>query len=205
MFIVFEGGDGCGKSTQLDLCAKWLHESGRECVRCNDPGTTELGSRVRSLLLEHGSVEIDLRAEMLLFMVARAQLIQEVVKPALAENKIVLCDRFVLSTVVYQGHAGVAGRQLNRETIYQIGEIATDAVSPDLYLTFDLPVEKAAERVGPKKDRMESRGSEFFENVRRGFIAESEALPDLIKLIDADQSIEKIHEQVKSLISPLLG
>lgn len=199
MFIVFEGGDGCGKSTQLELCRDWLKSNGIQCVSCSDPGTTELGKRVRRILLEHDDFEIGNRAESLLFMVARAQLIEEVVAPALAQNQIVLCDRFVLSTVVYQGYAG----ELSPDEIYSIGKIATNDTMPDLTLVFDLPVEIAQERLGPEKDRMESRGIDYFERVRSGFREEAEKHSN-IKLIDASRSAEEIHGEVKKIVRELL-
>lgn len=199
MFIVFEGVDGTGKTTQLKRCHHWLEETGRRVTVCRDPGSTALGDRLREVLLERSDLEIDSVAEMFLFMAARAQLVSEVIRPALGDGQIVLCDRFLLSTVVYQGRAG----KLDPKLIWQTGKIATGGISPDVTLIFDVPLEIAMGRMGTRLDRMESRGEEFLSVVRRGFLAESASLPGA-RVIDATGSPDEIHEEVRKVIAAAL-
>ncbi len=199
MLIVFEGVDGSGKSTQLALCRDWLKNRGLAVTTCQDPGSTELGIQIRNLLLQRGQTPIGCGSEMFLFMAARAQLVSEIIQPALQQNLVVLCDRFLLSTVVYQGHAG----DLEPQAIWDIGQTATSGVSPDLTLVFDLPVSTAVERIGGQRDSMESRGTDYLTNVRNGFITESQSNTG-IKLIDASGTPQDIHDTVCEIIQPLL-
>ncbi|HMO15442.1 MAG TPA: dTMP kinase [Pirellulaceae bacterium] len=201
MLIVFEGADGCGKSTQIKLCRDWMIERGIDVVVCRDPGSTPLGERVRDLLLNHDSCDIGHRAEMLLFMTARAQLVEEIIRPNLTAGKIVLCDRFYLSTVVYQGYAG----EIPISEIYQIAEIATNALKPELTLIFDLDVNTALQRVGAQRDRLESRGPAYFEKVREGFLAEAKNNPGQTLVLDARPAAAEVHAQVKHKIAEILG
>src|SRR6186713_2549405 len=127
MFFSFDGVDGAGKSTQMERFCLWLRQQGHEFVTCRDPGSTQLGERLRSILLEKSATPIDRRAEMLLYMASRAQLVEEVIRPALAAGKTVVCDRFLLANVVYQGHAG----GLDVSSLWQVGAVATDGLSPD--------------------------------------------------------------------------
>src|SRR5687768_8133459 len=128
MFFSFDGIDGAGKSTQLRLFCERLRAHGLDVVVCRDPGSTELGERIRDIVLSHdGATPIARRSEMLLYMAARAQLVEEVIRPALAAGKIVVCDRFLLANIVYQGHAG----GLDVSDVRQVGAIATDGVLPD--------------------------------------------------------------------------
>ncbi len=192
MLIVFEGSDGCGKSTQLQMSREWLLQHNIECATCRDPGSTELGERVRSLLLDHDSFEIGNRTEVMLFMAARAQLVEEIIRPAMAAKQYVLCDRFFLSTVVYQGYAG----NIPVDEIYQAAELATNGLKPNLTFVFDLPCDLAMQRVGVQRDRMESRDQAFFERVRQGFANEAARFPQTHVLIDASQTIDQVHSQV---------
>ena len=164
MFFVFDGVDGSGKSTQVERLAKYLEAHG-EVVTCKDPGSTALGEALRSILLEKGQTSIDIRSEMMLFTTARTQLVQEIIKPAIKRGAFVVLDRFVMSTVVYQGHAG----KLNPDDIRTVNGFATDGVTPDQTFVFDVPVATAMERIGSSRDRMESRGDEYFSAVREGF------------------------------------
>lgn len=200
MFIVFEGVDGTGKSTQLEKCRTWLAGLGHDVTVCRDPGTTDLGGRLRDLLLRKSELAIDVTAEMFLFMAARAQMVSETILPALQQDRIVLCDRFLLSTVVYQGHAG----SLDPNKIWQIGQIATQNCQPDITLVFDAPLTTTMKRIGSRRDRMESRGEEFFSSVRRGFLAEA-ATQDSIRVIDASGDAGDIHLQVREAVEPSLS
>jgi len=200
-FFVLEGLDGVGKSTQIDALAQWLMELGHPVVTCRDPGTTATGEAIRDLLL-HATSPIDRQAEMLLYMAARAQLVAEVVRPALDASKSVVCDRFLLSNVVYQGYAG----GLDVGSIWQVGRLATRGVMPDLSIVLDLPPAVARDRRGPDRDRMERQGAEFQEAVRRGFVelAAQEA-PFPIAVIDAAAPPDVVHARVRQAVTPYLG
>lgn len=192
MFFVFDGVDGAGKSTQLEMFVKWLQCQDHDVVICKDPGSTELGERIRSVLLGKHDIPISMRAEMMLFTTARTQLVQQIIKPALANKKTVVLDRYIFSTVVYQGHAG----DLDPEELWSINRIATEGTMPDMTFLLDVPVEVAMERIGDSRDRMESRGKEYFERVRQGFIDESERWPESVELVDATRSTVEIHSDI---------
>ena len=204
LFVVFEGVDGAGKSTQLDLCFEWLVSTERDVVLLRDPGSTDLGKQVRNILLHRGDTAIDFVSETFLFMAARAQLVREKILPALARQQTVLCDRFLLSTMVYQGYAGSTANALSPQSIAQMGYTATTGLQPDITLVFDLPVDVAWQRVGSERDSLESRGKEYFEKVRHGFLTEA-AKDDSIRVIDAQPSAKDIHEVVKQEINSYLA
>ncbi len=199
MFIAFEGVDGTGKSTQLERCQAWIEEMGHEVLVCHDPGSTPLGLKLRELLLNRSELQIDIESEMFLFMAARAQMVAELILPALAQGRCVLCDRFLLSTVVYQGYAG----NLEPQKIWEIGSVATRGCLPDLTLVFDAPLEVAMQRLGTGRDRMESRGETFFAAVRSGFLAEA-ANHDSLQVVDASGQAAEIHQHVRKAIEPLI-
>ena len=201
MFIVFEGVDGAGKTTQLTQLVQWLEHRGITVVTCKDPGSTELGEQLRSILLESADTPISMRAEMMMFTTARAQLVDEIVRPALAAGKTVVLDRYIYSTIVYQGHAG----NLPIDNIRQVNNIATEGLKPDLTFVIDLPVEVSMQRLGKSLDRMESRGAEYFEKVRAGFIAESERALKGIKLIDGNRSPEEIQTELQAITDRYLN
>jgi dTMP kinase len=202
MFYAIEGLDGAGKSTQIELLAEALRnlppaaglegvQGSREIVTCRDPGSTPAGEAIRALLLDPAS-KIGMTAEMLLYMAARAQLVEEVIRPALDAGKIVISDRFLLSNVVYQGHAG----GLSPAEIWRIGQTATGGLLPRMIFVLDLPPEESDRRLDRPRDRLELRGEEFRANVRNGFLREAAAAPDKIRIIDASQSIEEVHQQI---------
>jgi len=193
MFFVFDGVDGAGKSTQLEMFVQWLTELGHDVVTCKDPGSTELGERIRNVLLGDHEIPISMRAEMMLFTTARTQLIQQIVKPALAAGKTVVLDRYIFSTVVYQGHAG----DLDPDELWSINRIATEGIMPDVTFILDVPVDVAMKRLGNSLDRMESRGTEYFEKVRTGFIREAERWPDAVDVIDATRSPDAIQSDIR--------
>ncbi len=196
MFIVFDGIDGAGKSTQINLTKQWLQENGHRVETFYDPGSTELGKSLRELLLGGYEYPIDLTTEMLMFVAARAQLVAEKIRPALATGKTVLCDRYTFSTVVYQGHAG----GLSIEKIWQANQIATGGLQADLQLLFDLPAEVAFSRLGKGLDRMESRGTTFFEKVRQGFLLEAKRFPVGVEVIDATLETDTVQGAIRRLI-----
>lgn len=192
MFFSFDGIDGVGKSTQLALFCDWLRGRGCEPVVCRDPGGTPLGEVVRRILLESDrATPIGRRSEMLLYMAARAQLVDEVIRPALEAGRTVVCDRFVLANVVYQGHAG----GLDVEMIWQVGQVATAGLRPDLTLLLDMPPEAAAARLSRPLDRMEQQGPDYREKLREGFLREA-ARDESIVVIDAAQTVEYVHQEI---------
>jgi dTMP kinase len=191
MFYTFDGLDGTGKSTQLGLFVDWLRAKGCELVTCVDPGSTPLGEAIRALLLEKKETPIALAAEMLLFMAARAQLVDAVIRPALAAGKTVVSDRYLLANVVYQGHAG----GLDVETLWRIGSVATQDINPDRTFLLDMPPMAAQGRIDRALDRMETRGDDYRQRLRAGFLAEAARRSEIV-VIDAAQSIEAVHAEI---------
>ncbi len=199
-FIALDGLDGTGKSTQQRLLADWLRGQGHDVVTCRDPGTTSLGEKIRSVLLARDGAAIDRRAEMLLYMAARAQLVDEVIQPALAAGKTVVSDRYLLANVVYQGYAG----GLDVESIRRVGRVATGGLLPALVVVLDMPVEAAANRIRRQRDRMEEQGDDFTRRVREGFLAEAASDRQGIVVIDASQSIEEVHADIRAAVERIL-
>ena len=196
LFITFEGVDGCGKSTQMDLLAQYLKQKGHDVILTREPGANGLGEKIREILLNYKG-EVSDRCESFLFLADRAQNIDIIVKPAVTEGKIVLCDRHTDSTVAYQGY----GRGLDLDRINKLNTLATNGMKPDLTFVFDIDTDTSMERVGKNKDRMESAGLEFQKKVRNGYLELAKKEPERIKVVDASKSIEEIHEQVISLIN----
>lgn len=199
MFLSLDGVDGSGKSTQCKLLADWLQSCGHRVTLCHDPGGTEIGIVLRRLLLEHRG-HMALECEAMLFMASRAQLTAEVIRPALANQHIVVADRFLLANVVYQGHAG----GLNPEQLHSIGLLATGGLEPDLIFVLDVPVAEAQVRRDRPNDRIESRAREFHERVRFGFRAEVQRRPDRIRLLDATQSVDVVQAAIRAEVERLL-
>jgi len=195
MFLSIDGGDGSGKSTQVALVCQWLAEQGRAAVACRDPGSTKLGEAVRELLLHRHDLRIDRRSEMLLYMAARAQLVEELIRPAMAQGKTVVSDRYLLANVVYQGHAGGLGA----DVLWEMGRVATGGLLPDLTIVLDLPAEAAAARLRRTLDRMERQGEDFHERVRQGFLVEAARQPDCI-VVDAARSVEEVQADVRRAV-----
>jgi dTMP kinase len=192
MFFSFDGVDGVGKSTQINLLAEALRQRGREVVTCRDPGSTALGEALRNILLDHHGKAIHRKSEMLLYMAARAQLVEEIIRPALAAGKIVLSDRFLLANVVYQGHAG----GLDCDEIWRVGGITVAGIAPRLTFLLDMPAEQAAKRIQRAPDRMEAQGLGYLESVRQGFLAEARQRPQEILVLDANRPPAAIHADV---------
>lgn len=201
MFFSFDGIDGVGKTTQLELFVQWLSLSGRRVLSCRDPGTTELGETLRGVVLERHHIPIHPLSEMLIYMAARAQLVQEVVLPALRAGHTVVSDRFLLANLVYQGYAG----GLNVEQVRTVGAVATADVVPDLTFLLDMPVDQAALRIDRSLDRMEARGTDYLTQVRAGFLQEAERSPDSIVVIDATQEIAAVQAQIQMAAQRVLG
>ena len=191
LFITFEGADGCGKTTQLNLLKEYLINKGYDVVITREPGAKGLGEKVRDILLNYDG-EVSDRCESFLFLADRAQNIDIIVNPAIESGKIVLCDRHTDSTVAYQGY----GRGLNIEEINMLNNLATKNKKPDLTLVFDVNIETSMQRVGTDKDRMENAGKDFFNRVRHGYLEIAKKEPDRIKVIDSTKSIENVFNKV---------
>lgn len=198
-FLSLDGLDGTGKSTQCRLLADWLRARGHDVTTCIDPGGTPLGGQLRSLVLHHRP-DIDRMCEALLFMASRAQLLAEVVRPALASGKTVISDRFLLANVVYQGHAG----GLDVERLWQIGRFAAGDLEPDLTVVLDLAPERAAARRGRPADRIESRDAAYHVRLREGFLAEARRRPERIRVVDAAGSVEAVQEAIRREVTVIL-
>ncbi len=195
LFITFEGGDGCGKTTQINLLDEYLRSKGYKTLLTREPGSKGLGVKLREILLNYDG-DVSPVCESFLFLADRAQHVDCIIKPALEEGTIVLCDRHTDSTVAYQGY----GRGLDLAQIHNLNKIATSGLKPDLTIVLDVDVETSQKRVGSEKDRMESAGIEFFERVRKGFLEIAKQEPERVKVVDSTQSIEEIHKEILELV-----
>ena len=200
LFLVLDGTEGCGKSTQAAILARRLAELGRDTLLVRDPGTTRIGEQIRSILLDPEHREMAMRCEMLLYMAARAQMMTETILPALGAGKIVICDRFVSSTLAYQ----LGGDGLSATEIRAVAKLAIKGRWPDLTILLDLPVEQSLARVKRTKDRIEQRPMAYHEQVRRNYLAQAQADPDSYRVIDAARPIEQVAEDVWRAVEPLL-
>ena len=193
-FITVEGIDGVGKSTQAALMEAVLDSAGYDVLRLREPGGVKISEQIREILLDPANAEMGDVCELLLYEAARAQLVHQVIRPALAAGKTVVCDRFYDSTTAYQAFAD----GLDRNMVFQANELAVDGCRPDLTLVFDLPVEDALRRRSGREaeDRLELKGLEFQERVAAGFRAVAADEPDRVKLIDAGESIAEVFSGV---------
>jgi dTMP kinase len=202
MFITLEGGEGAGKSTNLEFARQWLLRAGRDVVVTREPGGTELGERVREILLHGRLLHISAESEMLLMFAARAEHIARVIRPALDAGKIVLCDRFTDATYAYQG----GGRGIPAERIAVIEGWVQGKLRPDLTLLFDVPVEDGRRRAGLRSepDRFEQESNEFFARVQATYRARAASEPGRIRVIDASQSLEKVERQIDAVLKEVV-
>lgn len=202
LFLSLDGLDGCGKSTQIELLKAWLAERGLEVCQTREPGGTNLGEALREILLHREDLALGMMSEMLLYMASRAQLMEEVVLPALAAGKVVIADRFLLANAVYQGSAG----GLDPEVIWEIGRTATASRMPDLTFLLDLDAEAAQARLSGSLDRLESRGLTYMQKVRQGYLDEVAKLgSDAFLIVDATQEPEAIHQTIVRTLEARLG
>ena len=204
VFITFEGIDGCGKSTQLRMLTGELRARGLEVVTTREPGGTTLGQKLRAALLDVQE-QVDPLAELLVFAADRAQHVRAVLRPSLAEDKIVISDRYADATAAYQGH----GRGFAPELIDQIVQLATDGLKPDLTLLFDLSIAESAvrtrRRVAAKRsDRLDSEKVEFHERVRQAYLDIARTHSDRVRVIDASGSAQQTHQLVMNIVIPFL-
>ena len=203
MLITLEGGEGAGKSTNLEFVRQWLLRAGRDVLVTREPGGTALGERVRDILLHGRELQISAESEMLLMFAARAEHIARVIRPALDAGKIVLCDRFTDATYAYQG----GGRGIPAARITVIEDWVQGDLRPDLTLLFDVPVEDGRRRAGLRSepDRFEQENNEFFARVRATYLARAASEPGRIRVIDASQSLEKVEQQIGSVLKEVLN
>jgi dTMP kinase len=201
LFIVFEGGEGCGKSTQTRSLCRRLSRVGFHAVLTREPGGTKLGERVRRCLKQNDGTQISPLAELLLIDAARAQLVSEVIRPALEAGQVVICDRFTPSTLVYQGY----GRGLDMDTLRAVNDAATDGLSTDLVVLLDIPVEAGLGRKkGKDKDRFESESLAFHRRVRRGYLEMARADPKKWLVVDGRLPRKAIEKEIWQRVSVLL-
>ena len=196
-FITFEGSEGSGKSTQIDLVRDYLEDRKIETQFLREPGGVQISEKIRNLLLDVKNVEMSDECETLLYMAARAQLMSEVLLPSLKKGEHVLCDRFLDSTIVYQGY----GNGVDIEIIRKLGQFITQGAKPDLTLIFDIDAKTGLSRIKHSKDRIERRAIAYHNRVRQGYIKLSQQEPLRVKLIQADhKSKEEIFEEVRTHI-----
>jgi dTMP kinase len=201
MFFSFDGIDGVGKSTQSRLLCESLRERGYDVIACRDPGSTPLGERIRALLLTtDAATPIGIRSEMLLYMAARAQLVDEVIRPALESGKVVVSDRYLLANVVYQGHAG----GLDSDMVREVGRIATGGTLPDCIFLLDMVPAEADRRLDRPLDRMESQGSGYRKRLQKGFLAEVPHWGNRIHVINAARSVEQVQADIRRIAEQML-
>lgn len=198
-FLSLDGPDGGGKTTQVGHLVRWFQRHGIDAVACRDPGGTELGEKLRAIVMGRQETSIAMRAEMLLYMASRAQLVEEVIRPALASGRVVVCDRFLLANVAYQGYAG----GLPVDDLWRVGLVATGGLLPDLTVLIDVPPEVALARMGGPRDRIEDRPEAYRAKVRAGFLHAAANYPAPIVTIDgsaeADAVLARIvHEVARS-------
>jgi dTMP kinase len=199
-FISLDGPDGTGKSTQHGLLVDWLAAQKIPVTACTDPGGTALGQQLRQLVLFGREHHIALPAEAFLFMASRAQLVAEVIRPALERGEVVVSDRFTLANVVYQGHAG----GLDPRELWAVGRVATGGLDPDLTLVFDADLDVALSRRTRAADRLEERAREYQEAVRRGFLYEAGMRPGPCQIIDATPDPAAVQQTVRAKVTRLL-
>jgi dTMP kinase len=191
-FIVFEGVEGAGKGTQVRLAREFLEGMGHDVLVTREPGGTELGEQLRDSLLDHGE-SVDARAETLLFAASRAQHVSRVIRPALEEGKFVLCDRYLDSSLAYQG----TGRGLGEQDVLSLNVWATQGLFPDLVILLHLEPDRGLARIGAEQDRIEAEDESFHAKVSDAFLKIAEDHPERFRIIDADARPDVVHTRVR--------
>jgi len=199
-FIVLDGPDGCGKSSQARMLMDWLQRQGIPTVGFRDPGTTIIGEKIREILLSPAHEAMTTSAEVLLYMAARVQLWAEKIQPALKEGRCVVLDRWLSSTCAYQGYAGAFGM----ETVIEIARASLERVWPDLTIILDIDLPTAAQRLKRELDRMEQKGDRYHSRVREGFLKLAEGRPDFA-VVDATGSVEATHREIVTILQERHG
>jgi dTMP kinase len=213
-FIVLDGGEGCGKTTQTKLLLARLQRDNLPVQLVHDPGTTRVGKLIRQILLDPANADMRMRCEMLLYMAARAQMMDEIIAPALARGANVISDRFISSTLAYQ----LGGEGLTAKEIRAVGDVAIRGRWPDLTIILDMPVESSSVRVDPQfmlgfaggfapreeKDRIEQRSVEYHKQVRANYLKQATSDRQHYRVVKADRSIEEVHDAIWKLVHPLV-
>lgn len=193
-FLVLDGPEGAGKTTQVQRLVQRLRDAGRKATSVRDPGSTPVSERIREVLLDRRLPEMGARTEVFLYMASRAEMVVRIVRPALDVGLIVVCDRFVSSTVAYQGYAG----GIDPELIWDLGRTACGGIEPNLTVILDLPVEEGLARARrlAEPDRIEAKDQTFHEKVRQGFLSMAEARPQVFAVVDASQPPDAVAEAI---------
>ncbi len=198
-FIVLDGTEGSGKSTQIALLGERLAAAGVEVLLVRDPGATAISEKIRGILLDPLHGEMGMRCEMMLYMAARAQLMTQVILPALARGEMVLCDRFVSSTLAYQ----LGGEDLTADEIREVADVAIQGRWPDRTIILDMPAEQSLARLKGGKDRIEQRPLEYHEMVRNNYHAQAALEPERFKLVRADREVEAVAGEIWAIMEGL--
>lgn len=202
LFIVLEGTDGCGKSTQIRNVKTYLRDKGIHTLLVREPGGTDIGEKIRKILLDNENSEMRASTEMYLYAASRAQLVQEVIKPAIMDGKVVICDRFIYSSLVYQG----VGRKLGIDTVWDVNQKALAGIMPDIAIFLDLPIEKALDRVKRgNMDRIEKENDNFHNTVYSSYIKLCTDEKFKLTRINADRDIKEVFADIKDIIDTNLG
>lgn len=199
-FITFEGIDGSGKTTQFRMLANWLRDRGKEAIETVEPGGTAIGREIRRILLDPANTDIQPRAELLLYFASRAQNVDQVIRPGLESGRIVLCDRFTDSTLVYQG----AGRGIDTNVVLDLDRIACRGLKPDLTFLIDIDLETSLarakrrnDRIGQSESRIDEESAAFHERVRQGYLALARSEPDRFVVIDGRGAIGEVGASIR--------
>lgn len=198
-FIVLDGPEGCGKSTQLRLLTDQLQKAAVTAVAVRDPGTTRIGEQIRQILLNPDHVDMGMRCEMMLYMAARAQMMRQIIRPALDAGTCVLCDRFVSSTLAYQ----LGGEGLSFDEIRRTADIAIAGRWPDLTIILDIAPDKSFLRVQREKDRIEQRPLAYHQQVHANYLAQAKADPSRYRVVNADQPVERVQADILAVLAAL--
>jgi len=205
LFITFEGIEGCGKTTQISLLKECLEQKGYSVVATREPGGTQIGDSMRSILLDSRNIHIDNKTELLLYEASRAQHIKDVVRPSLDKGSIVLCDRFTDATLAYQGYA----QGINKDLIESLNQFATDNITPDFTILIDCPVEiglKRAKKRGEtinqeiSEDRFEEKSIAFHQMVRLGYLQIAECNSNRIYIVDGREDISTVQQEIRTVV-----
>lgn len=195
-FIVIDGPDGAGKSTQVARLAERIRSAGVPVTAVRDPGGTAIGDRIRAILLDKAHAEMAVACELMLYMASRAQLVAQTVRPALAEGHCVISDRYISSTVAYQGAGGA-----DTEAVRAVGELAVGGLWPELTVILDVPSDLGLGRLTGPADRMESKALQFHEKVREMFLAQANQQADRFLVVDGAGDVETVHERIVSALA----
>ncbi|MCO8120651.1 dTMP kinase [Stieleria sp. TO1_6] len=201
-FIAIDGIDGVGKTTQIDGLADYLDSLGLSHVRTRDPGSSEIGAKLRELLLD-SRLSMHRRTEAMLFMASRCEMVESTIKPTLAAGTSVISDRFLLANVVYQS-VSETEQTISPELLWQMGDLANGGLRPNLTILLDMPAAAALQRIGRPADRMESRGAEYMEAVRQAYLTQLPSASRCTAVVNADQPLEQVQADLRAAVKSYL-